>query len=484
MRKTITIINLIFLPLLLFSCTSDVTEENGFYPTYVFTHSEIVLFGYNDDTSLTVKEVSGETIWDGKLDAGEHKVLRPDKGVYSVVGDQPYATLTGDAIDGTVMGYYAIDEQGRGASTLFHTYQSSSANTLFGLVEMIESAFVIFAYEDGTAVTLKESGTNSVIWQGTLNEGDAHFETEVDKLFLTVEADQPVSVLSYTDQGYYVPAKNGRFIGKQFYTWAGDAGDWIHDLNLIAYTDDSNITVTDTQTGETLWQGVLSDGEIYVVTDVNGRQLTINSSQDIAVSISPSVSYDNQYAHMIFAQDETGSGIGTRFLYPTIGNARLEIFAYEDNTSIEARDSAGNIAYQGVLNQGESTAFDSSKTLYTITADHPVSALMDWGNQAGAEFAPPYYTAPTAAIITMPEPSMPPWLPFVLIPLLVLLAIAGGYYYWRSRQQPVSRRRSGSTGGSGRVSPPPSSRGGYAPSSPPQPKKPRGSNVSHGRGKK
>lgn len=187
---------------------------------------------------------------------------------------------------------------------------------------------------------------------------------------------------------------------------------------------------------------------------------------------------------MIFAQDETGSGIGTNFSYPAIADARLEIFAYEDATTVEVRNEANNVVYQGLLNQGESTAFDSEHTLYTITADRPVSALMNWGDEAGADFAPPYYTAPTAAIV-LPQPTMPAWLPlaFVGIPLL-LATIGGAYYIWHSRQQ-ASRRRPSSAGG-GRPVPPPSSGFGSGQSKMPVDKKKsprRGSSVTHGRDK-
>ncbi len=484
MKKIAFVPCVILLVVLMVSCASMANDQRGFYPTYIFSHSEIVIFAYHDNTDLTVTQPDNALVWDGRLDAGEHHVLQVAKGVYNVVGNQPYATLVGDPVGGTVMGYYAIDEQGRGTSQFFHTYQSSSAESFFGLVELIESAFVIFAYEDATSVTLRNSETNRVIWQGELNEGEAYFEYGLDGLFLTVEASAPVSALSYTDQGYYVPSKDGRFVGTRFYTWAGNAGDWVHDLNLIAYADGTAITVMDSQSQESLWQRTLNSGEMYAVTDVNDCQLTVSSDKDIAVSVSPSVSYDSEYHHMIFAQDETGSGIGTNFFYPAISDARLEIFAYEDGTAVAVRDAADTIVYQGLLNQGESAAFDSEQTLYTITADRPVSALMNWGDEAGADFAPPYYTAPTAAIVA-PQPTAPAWQPIALIAAPLLLAtIAGGYYFWRSRQQTSRRPSRAGSGGSLSV-PPSSSLGGDGYKLPADKKKPprRGSSVTHGRDK-
>jgi hypothetical protein len=375
----------------------------------VFTHSEIVLFGYANSTALEVTGADGGEVWRGTLNAGEHHVLRPGAGVYHIVGTQPYATLVGDPTTGAVMGYYAMDERGRGTSKLFYTYQSSGNPGILGL-GVGPRNFVVFAYQDGTAVTLKETDSDRLIWQGTLNRGQAHFEPDLQYVFLTVQASQPVSALSYSDQGYYVPAESGKFIGREFYTWAGNAGDWTHDLNVIAYTDNTTVTIRDTQSGEVLWQGTLAAGRMQTVPNVNDRQLSIETSQDAAVSVSPTTSYTSNYYHMLFAQDETGAGIGKRFYYPAIEGARLEIFAYEDDTQVEVRDGANAIAYQGTLKRGESTAFDSAHTLYTITSSRPVAALMDWGNEAGADFAPPYYAAPTA---TLPTVIVPPWLPLV-----------------------------------------------------------------------
>ena len=482
MRKVTIIICLFFISYIATACMLRVDSDTGFYPTYIFTHSEAVIFGYRDQTTLAVTQIDDEMVWEGVLNAGENHVLRLTPGVYRVVGNQPYATLVGDAVDGSVLGYFAIDEQGRGTSTLLHTYQSRSVEND---MDMIEAAFVIFAYEDQTTVTLTNSDTKQIIWQGTLNDGQAHFEYGVDDTFLTVEANKPVSALSYTDQGYYVPAKNGRFTGRLFYTWVGNAGGWPHDLNLIAYHDNSNILVQDSQDDTILWQGALNKGEMHAISQVNDRLLTISASEDIAVSIAPSISYDSNYYHMLFARDKDGFGIGTNFLYPAIGEARLELFAYEDNTSVEIQDGTGSIVYQGALNQGESVDFESQHTLYTITADRPVSALMNWGDEAGADFAAPYYTAPTSALV-LAQPTIPDWLPVALVGIPVLLGmIAGGYYIWRSRQQPF--RGSTRSGGGGRSSSPTPSGSSSAGLKFPldKKKKPprRGANVTHGQDK-
>ncbi len=422
--------------LVLSACTR--VSAVGNYPTYVFTHSEIVLFGYVDGTSLTVERADGGSVWQGRLNAGQHHVVRSGSGVYRITGSQPYATLVGDPTTGAVLGFYAVDQLGRGVSKLLHTYQSSGSPGLFGIGEGPRN-FVIFGYYDNTSVTLKETDRGRVIWRGTLNRGQAHFEPDLKHVFLTIEASQPVSALSYSDQGYYVPAESGRFVGRLFYTWAGNAGGWTHDLNVISYTDDTSVVVRQLDRGDIRWQGKLAAGQVQTVSGVNDLLLSIEADKDVAVSIAPTVSYGSDYYHMLFAQDETGAGIGKRFFYPAIAGARLEVFAYEDGAHIEVRDGAGQVAYAGTLSRGESTSFASAHTVYSITSDRPVAALMDWGTQAGADFAPPYYAAPTA---TLPAVAPPPWWP---LPLLAAAALGLGALVYGLLRARSHQRVSGPT---------------------------------------
>lgn len=453
----------------LLSCCRAGTSENS-YPSYVFTHSEIVLFGYGNGTSVTVADSRGQNIWRGVLNVGQHQVLRPGSGVYHILGSQPYATLVGDPTAGAVLGFYAVDQHGQGTSKLFYTYQSQGNPGILGIGKGPKN-FVIFAYHNDTKVTLKETDSGRTVWQGSLNTGEVHFEPELERKFLTVEASQPISALSYSDQGYYVPAESGRFVGRKFYTWAGNAGGWIHDLNIISYSDDTSVTVRDTQNREVLWQGVLASGRFHAVQGINDRQVTVEASRDVAVSVSPTTSYDSKYAHMIFAQDETGAGIGKRFFYPAMSGARLEIFAYEDDAQVEVRNQEGNTVFQGKLDRGQSTSLDSQHTLYTINSSRPVAALMDWGNEAGADFAPPYYAAPTA---TLPAVTAPTWLPWLGLGTIGIAA-AGWLLY---RLLAASRPKPQSTAPR-RV---PRSVSVSRPAEP-EKRRPTGSDVTHGRGK-
>lgn len=461
------------LAVFLLTCCRAMPSQSS-YPSYVFTHSEIVLFGYSNGTSITVTDSRGQNIWRGTLNAGRHQVLQPGAGVYHIMGSQPYATLVGDPTTGAVLGFYAVDQHGQGTSKLFYTYQSQGNPGILGIGKGPKN-FVIFAYQNNTKIMLKETDSGRLVWQGSLNAGEAHFAPDLERLFLTVEASHPVSALSYSDQGYYVPAESGRFIGRRFYTWAGNAGGWIHDLNIIAYADDTSVIVQDTQNKEVLWQGVLAAGRFHTVQGVNDRQIAIETSRDAAVSVSPTTSYDSKYAHMIFAQDETGAGIGKRFYYPAMAGARLEIFAYEDDAQVEVRNQIGATVFQGKLNRGQSTSFDSQHTLYTIISSHPVAALMDWGNEAGADFAPPYYAAPTATLPTVTIPSWLPWLGLGVVGLSVATGIGGLLY--RLRTKPRVRPLPGPLHRTPRIGT------GFRSSEAERPK-PSGADVTHGRNHK
>jgi hypothetical protein len=369
------------------------------FTTYTYTHSEIILFSYVNNTAFVVRNAAGGEIWNGSLNASEHKELNPGSGVYHIEGCNPYSVLVGDAVTFGVLGFYAYDQNGKGTSTLFYTRQAKLANS-----EPDALNFIIFAYQDNTQVTLSNTTTGATIWSGTLNAGQRHAEPTLIDMYLTVQADKPVSALSYTDQGYYVPTDNGTFVGRRFYTWAGNTGNWPHDLNVIAYHDGTSVTVRNTDTGAVLWSGTLNAGQMHTLTNVNHTYLTVTSDKDVAVSVAPYVSFTSNYYHMIYAEDSTGVGLGKLFYYPSISGANLLIFSYEDGNQIQVKDSSGAVVWSGTLNKGQNHQFSSAHTLYTITGTGQLSALMDWGGQAGADFAPVYFGAEAPVVTSVTPP--------------------------------------------------------------------------------
>jgi hypothetical protein len=373
------------------------------YTSYVYTHSDILLFAYEDSTYFQVYYASGTLLWSGTLNNRQHRSLTPGAGVYYAAASKPFSINVGDAITDSVWGYYAMDQHGKGLSTQLYTYQADWTGTSY------DPHFIVFAYENGTQVQVRDTSTGQLIWSGTLNDGEHYSNTTLDDAFITVTSSKPVSALSYTDQGYYVPASNTTFVGRKFHTFLGNAAwpdsHWPEDLNLIAY-ENASVTVRNTTSGALIWSGLLNAGQVHSIPDLNGNYVTIQSSGNIAVSVSPFVSYpDEPYYYSVYAPDSSGTGIGSQFTIPTIPAitdvaCRLIMFSYDDGADVTVRDSSGATIWSGVLDQADSHTELTEFTVYSIASSGEVSALIDCGDQAGASFAPVHYAVVQVRVIS------------------------------------------------------------------------------------
>ncbi|MFA4956985.1 MAG: VWA domain-containing protein [Candidatus Methanoperedens sp.] len=381
-----------------------VSTATSTYDTYTYTHNDILIFSYTNGTQFEVYNSASSLVWSGTINAGGHRGLTSSDGVsagtYKIKGTNPYSVLIGDELTSYVLGYYAFDKDGKGLSTKFYTYQVDISYWTSNNY----SNFIVFAYEDSTSVVISNSQTGAAIWSGTLNAGQHHAEPTLSNVYITVTATKPVSALSYTDQGYYVPASSGTFIGKKFYTWAGSAGGWTHDLNIIAYSDTTSVTVTNTETGALISSSTLNAGKVLTVPFNSAQYVTVTTDKDVNVGVFPYVSYSSYY-YSVHAQDTSGTGIGTLFYYPAIPGGRMVIFSYTDNALVTVTNSAGAV-WSGYLDTGESHDLTiSTKDIYKIVGTNPIAVVFDWGNGFGADFAPQYYAAPATPTITLNQPN-------------------------------------------------------------------------------
>jgi len=350
----------------------------------------MIIFSYVDNTTIAVTNASGLTIWTGTLDASQHQVIDPGPGVYRVEGDNPYSLLVGDAATRYVLGYYSVDQYGRGLSTLFYTYHHDTS--LWD--EPDWSKFIIFAYEDDTYVQVTNTETAILVWSGMLNAGQHYANNWLSDVYLTVSSNKPVSALSYSDQGFFVPADNGTFVGNVFHTWVGNSGDWNHDLNIISYNDYTSVRVANSSTGEEIWSGLLNTGEVHSVNGINGTYVTVETNNNIAVAVMPFSAWSCCYYYSAYGRDSSGSGIGNFFYYPAESGGQFIVFAYSPGF-VSVTDSAGTEIWAGTLDAGEShSLFPSSPTIFRVSSTMSVSVMYDWGGAWGADFAPVYYAAP------------------------------------------------------------------------------------------
>lgn len=387
------------------SISGETVSFTSSYDTYTYTHSDILILSYTDGTQFEVYDSSSTLVWSGTINNGGHQALTSSDGVYAGVyhikGTNPYGVVVGDELSTYVMGYYAFDKDGKGLSTKFYTYQvdtSSWSSTGY-------RNFIVFAYEDSTSVTITNTETSASIWSGTLNAGEHHAESSLSNVYLTVSSSSPVSALSYTDQGYYVPAASGTFYGKTFYTWTGTAGGWTHDLNIIAYSDSTSYTVTNTDTSALVTSGTLNAGDVQSIPFYSAQYVTVTTDKDVNVAVMPYESFSGYY-YSVHAQDTSGTGIGTLFYYPAIPGGKMVLLSYSDNALISVTNSSGGELWSGYLNTGEHHQLNiTSKDIYKIVGTNLISVVYDWGDLCGADFAPQHYATPSTPSVALNSPN-------------------------------------------------------------------------------
>ena len=356
------------------------------FATFCYTFADITLFSYHDSTELEVQDELGTIIWSGTLNEDEYRVLTPGIGLYEVRGSNAYSVLVGDAVSGHYSGYFAVDDQSRPLSTKLLTYVPDA---IWG-----EELLAVFAYQDLSEATITNLNTGAVIWSGTLNAGE-HHEVAISDISIKVESDKPVSVLSYADQGYHIPAVEGTFYGTLFYTYVGYIGDWQNDLNLMAFEDSTNINVSYTGSGVPIWTGVLDAGEAHSVTSVRDDYVTIDSDKPLTACVSPFESWPGGYHYFTRAVDSTGHGIGTLFFVPAVDSGQLDIFSFQDGASVEVVNlGTDSTEWSGVLDRGEHYSHYTTYALYLVTSTQPITVYDSFGGEFGADFAPLELVAP------------------------------------------------------------------------------------------
>ena len=391
-------------------------SPNGYdYNSRIFTVADVVFFSYEDGTMLELYDSTGVLVWNNggaPLDKGGHAHVVVAGGVYKASGSKKFAVLTGDPITKSVVGYYAMDQNGYGASTEIYTWVPE----LYG-----HCKFIVFAYEDGTNVEVEYTDTGTPIWSGTLNRGE-HWDIEsLDKEWLHVTANKPVSALTCYDQGYFVPSANRKWSGTEFYTYVSDIEGWPQDLTVIAYNDGTSVTIKDTDTAVTIWSGTLNSGEAHVESYPSGADkfFTVTSSDTVTVSVQPWVAMTSAYHQGAYVPDRAGAGIGTDLIGSTLDGGYLYILAYKDGTNVDVYNSqTGVLVGSYTLNAGDYVDANPGNGLWRISSNNYVSAYSGW-NTWNADFAPVEF----GEIVIPAAAAVPALTPIGLIALVGLLSV-------------------------------------------------------------
>ncbi len=217
---------------------------------------------------VTVQEDSSNGVYSDiasfTIDKGEHWNNSSLANKYlHVTADKPVSALT--SYD---QSYFVPSADGLWTGTEFYTY----ANDIGAWPEDL----TVIAYDDNTAVNIKDSDSHVTIWSGTLDSGQAHVEqypNGADKYFtITTDKTAAVSVQPWKSmtsnylQGVFVPDRDGTGIGMDLIGSTQTGGY----LNILAYTDGTNVNLYNSETN--VWQAsyTLDMGEMVNANPGNG----------------------------------------------------------------------------------------------------------------------------------------------------------------------------------------------------------------------
>ena len=359
------------------------TDGSYFYSTTTYTFGDLVVFSYFDNSNYYVYTQDGTKIDSVSLQNNEFHVFSPGVGIFSIECTNSFTVLVGDPVTRNVLGFYAVDESGSPLSTRLNTYMPSY---------MAGDHFIVFGYHEETEYVIKNLQTSSIIAAGILDEGE-HFQLDgFSNTFIGVEANKPVSALSYNDQGYFIPATNGTFAGTHFYGFSGYVGNWSNGVTVTGYTDSTHFLIMNSTTGDTVASGVINEGEAYAYVTYGDLYYSVVSDEIVTVSNTPYANYSSSYYYMVRQIDESGLGIGTNFYAPAIGGD-FDVFSFDDeNTVTITAVSTGIEVWSGVLNTSDNYRFTSVRDVYHVLSTKNISVITSWGGGWGADFVPLSFT--------------------------------------------------------------------------------------------
>jgi subtilase family serine protease len=353
--------------------------------------TNLTLFGYTDDTTFVIRDALGTIVTSGAVDHGDHfdYQLAP-VGAYQAFGSHKFSLLVGGHRLGAVS-YFAMDEEGRGASKELMTVTTSWAEITNGGAGQTPNAFFgVFSYAPGNHVVVSDLDTPEVYFTGILDKGQ-HFSNRLFPPFknLHIVADSPVTALSWADMGHVVPSGDGRWIGKEFYTWLPGTFRNAHDippdplpssLLVFARQPGTSVVVEDSDTHALLASADdLAAGEMLPFTNqaYADRFVTVTATYDVSVEHAYFAVPNDEgggFAQGTPAAGDSGALLG-RHLSTTMVDSGgfLAVLSYFDNTVVEATETVFDFTYSPGLSS------PSPQLILTLVTTRTTENVLDDG---------------------------------------------------------------------------------------------------------
>lgn len=358
--------------------------ERLMYTTYFYTAAEAIVHGYEADTNVRIVSLSDRgTVFSGTVGAGEVKLIPTGAGVFGFLTDKKASVLVGTPSSCTAVGYYVKNQEGAFRAAQFYAQLPSS-------VSAVGARLVIWAYEDANVTIFDRTGDKD-LFRGKIAAGKHHtFDSTalgpISSHVLDIRADKAaIGVQVYYDEGFIVPAAEGRASGRTFYTYVGDITEGVNDLQLISYHRDTKISVEDVETGKNIWTGVVNKGGIHAIT-LSKRYVKVTAENEISVGVGPFIHYGAGYAEHHFAMGAEGTGIENDFLVTTPGE--LWIFSYFKDARVTVTDTkTGKDVWSGALSSGQVQGLTPGFGMFRVKSTKGIS-VMGGSSACGGEYSP------------------------------------------------------------------------------------------------
>jgi hypothetical protein len=450
-------------------------------PDPLYAGGRFIIFAYENDTDVTVTDVDAQvTLWQGVLNESQHFSQDLNNATWqnrtvNVGSSHPVSALC--YLD---QGFIVTSSNGLFTGTLFHTFASNITNG--------DNDLNLVGYHDNTGVNVTNTVTRDLVWNGTLNAGEAHSEVFSNPTYLTVESNQSISVtvdpyptwVEGYQAGLYAADINGNFVGNQFYTTARGGGPFNIPgyLRILAYQDDTHIAITDENTHLQVWNGTLNKMQSHM-NQAAHTIYKIDSDKPVSVMEGYWEPASVTFAPLHYAVDTQPPTIGVPSNSPQhpmatqdvqvtvdvvddVSGVQMVILSHNDGTSwrnVTMTWSGGNtytasiatlpsqtqvrykiIAYDNVNN----TATSSQTTLSVSPQPSPSPSPTSTPSPSPAPNPSPS-PAPSPSPSSTPSPTQPPSRPFYMEPFSALLIVVviviaalvamGLRLYFRKRNQ-------------------------------------------------
>jgi hypothetical protein len=351
-------------------------SDKMMYTTYFYTAAEAIVHAYEDGTKVRVARIEGDkgTIWQGVLNRGQTQLVSTGLGVFAFFSDKKAALLVGTPTSCSAVGYFAADETGSFRADHFLTALSSGSPKV-----------IVWAWEE-TGFRVFDRSNQTELAKGKLGALKYHELTAESSHVLEVTADKKaIAVQIYDDEGYSVPARDGRSTGRDFMTYVGTRTNGQNDLELFAYGQGAAAKVVDLVDGSTVWEGNVPGNGAHTLT-LSGRYVRITATQDLSVSVAPYEHYKGGYAEHHYAAGREGTGIDREFLVTT--PQELWIFSYYGDNEVTVQNlNTAKKAWHGKLGVGAVAALAPGWGLYQVKSGKGISVMAGCGS-CGAAFSP------------------------------------------------------------------------------------------------